>query len=58
MTLSDYKAFKALYDAGTLGEVTLGVAFCNYFDILDEKLAAETDPKKADKHIINNHTDW
>lgn len=58
MTIPDYKAFKSLYDAGTLGEVTLGVAFCNYFDIVDEKLAGESDPKKADKHIINNHVEW
>ena len=58
MSIPDYHAFKALYEQGVLGEVTLGVAFCAYFDIVDERLARETSPKLAEKHIINQYTDW
>ncbi len=58
MDIAEFKSFKALYDQETFGLITLGRAFCNHFDIEDANLAAEEDPKRAEKMILNKYLDW
>jgi len=58
MTIAEYYSFKALWAQGTFGEVTLGRAYCNQYDVEDAKLASEQDPLKAEKMIINQYLDW
>lgn len=58
MSIAEYKSFKALWLQGTFGEVTLGRAYCNQYDIEDAKLATETDPLKAEKMILRDYLDW
>lgn len=53
-----YKGFKTLFQDGFFESLTYGRAFCNHFEIEDDLLAAEENPAKADKLIVNNYLDW
>lgn len=55
---SEYQVFKTLFKNGAFENLTFGRAFCNHFDIQDDKLATEENPEKADKMIVLNHLDW
>lgn len=53
-----YQGFKTLFNSGHFENLGYGAAFCEYFEIVDEKLGSENNPQKADKIIVNDYLEW